>query len=97
MRLSKNEISVIKREAQKQFGVNAVVYIFGSRVDDKKKGGDIDVYIETGLKEDLLLKKIQFLVDVKNQIGEQKIDVVLNNRTTDKYIFDVAKAEGIII
>lgn len=97
MRLSKNEISVIKREAQKQFGVNAVVYIFGSRVDDKKKGGDIDVYIETGLKEDLLIKKIQFLVDVKNQIGEQKIDVVINNRTTDKYIFDVAKAEGIII
>lgn len=97
MRLSKNEISVLKREAQKQFGVNAVVYIFGSRVDDKKKGGDIDVYIETGIKEDLLIKKIQFLVDVKNQIGEQKIDVVINNRTTDKYIFDVAKAEGIII
>lgn len=97
MRLSENEKSVIKMEAQKQFGASAIVYIFGSRVDDKKKGGDIDIYIETDIKEDILLKKIQYLVLVKNEIGEQKIDVVINNQTSNKYIYEVAKSEGVII
>jgi len=95
MRLSEHEISVIKGEAKMQFGENAKVYIFGSRVDDNKKGGDIDIYIETDVKDELLIKKIQFLVDVKNQIGEQKIDVVINNNSLDKIIFNIAKSEGI--
>ncbi len=95
MRLTEYEIFVIKNEAIKQFGKNAKVYIFGSRVDDKRKGGDIDIYIETDVKEELVIKKIQFLVDLKKHIGEQKIDVVINNNSLDKIIFDIAKNEGV--
>lgn len=42
MRLSSHEIESIKSVANNVFGENAVVQLFESRVDDTKKGGDID-------------------------------------------------------
>ena len=60
------------------FGDNAAVFLFGSRVDDSKKGGDIDLFIRTANKDNLFEKKIRFLARLKRQIGEQKIDVVFN-------------------
>ena len=97
MRLKDSEIAIIKTEGRKHFGQGAKFFIFGSRADDNKRGGDIDIYIETDVKRDVLKKKIKFLVNVKKEIGEQKIDVVINNNTSEKTIFKIARSEGIEI
>ena len=55
------------------------IYLFGSRVDDSRKGGDIDLYIQTDIKENVLDKKIKFLAILKQKIGVQKIDVVTSS------------------
>ncbi len=44
MRVLKQEINIIKNNILK-FDKEAQVYLFGSRVDDNKKGGDIDILI----------------------------------------------------
>lgn len=44
MRLQSHETEVIKRTVR-DFDKNAQIYLFGSRVDDSKKGGDIDLLI----------------------------------------------------
>ena len=44
MRLRQREIEVIKNAIYQQFR-EAKVYIYGSRLDDTKKGGDIDIFI----------------------------------------------------
>lgn len=75
MRLTEFEINAIKQAAQEIFGPNAQVFLFGSRVDDAKKGGDIDLYIKTESGNDFT-HKIKFLVLLEQKIGEQKIDVV---------------------
>jgi predicted nucleotidyltransferase len=77
MRLSQLEIESIKRSADATFGNGTQVILFGSRVDDSLKGGDIDLYIEPIEQKNLSEKKIDFLVKVKLQIGDQKIDVVV--------------------
>ena len=83
MRLSQFEIGAINSIAKKHFGSEVQVFLFGSRVDDDKKGGDIDLFIKNDDKELLSLEtKIQFLVELKMQIGEQKIDVVFDNEIT---------------
>ena len=76
MRLTAFEINAIKQTAQEIFGSKAEVLLFGSRVDDTKKGGDIDLYIKAPSGNDLA-HKIKFLVSLEQKIGEQKIDVVL--------------------
>lgn len=76
MRLTTFEVNAIKQSAQEIFGPGVEVFLFGSRVDDEKKGGDIDLYIKTQTGKDLM-HKIKFLVSLEQKIGEQKIDVVL--------------------
>jgi uncharacterized protein len=75
MRLTDFEINVIKQSASEIFGSDVQVYLFGSRVDDTKKGGDIDLYIKTKVGNDLR-HKIKFLVLLEQELGEQKIDIV---------------------
>jgi len=94
MRLSYNEISTIVSNVHKFFGYNSKVYLFGSRTDDNKKGGDIDLYIEPENinNESQLINYL--LVELENNLGEQKIDIVL--KKDDKRLIEIeAKEKGI--
>jgi predicted nucleotidyltransferase len=77
MRLSSQYQLVIKQYFKEIFN-SGEIYLFGLRVDDTKKGGDIDLYLVLKEKHDLFNKKIKFLSRIKRKIGEQKIDVVFN-------------------
>jgi predicted nucleotidyltransferase len=76
MRLNNLEQSSIKK-AFKDIFKNGEIYLFGSRVDDNKKGGDIDLYIIPQTEENLREKKSLFLSKLYEYIGEQKIDIVI--------------------
>jgi len=97
MRLKKDEIEIIKETTKKIFGNDAKVYLFGSRVDDNKKGGDIDLYIETNLKENIIERKLKLIDELHKHLGEQKIDIVINNFSDEKFIYQIAKDEGILL
>jgi len=60
------EIHSIKQVAAEVFGSGAHLFLFGSRVDDQRRGGDIDLYISsTALPlEAQLESKLKFLVKV---------------------------------
>ncbi len=77
MRLSSHYINTIKKYFNEYFG-KGEIYLFGSRVDDTKKGGDIDLYLVLDNHHNLFEKKIKFLSRVKRELGDQKIDIVFN-------------------
>ncbi len=79
MRLTSEQIHSIKQVASEVFGSGAHLYLFGSRVDDQRRGGDIDLYVTgTALPIEAQLEgKLKFLVKVKQQLGDQRIDLVL--------------------
>lgn len=83
MRLSQFEKETINTLARKYFGQGTTVFLFGSRTDDLKKGGDIDLFIHNSNDQFLTLEtKIHFLAELKTKIGERKIDVVFDNAYT---------------
>jgi len=87
MRLSNRIISVIKTSAKQSFG-DVPIYLFGSRVDDTKKGGDIDIAVDTGLARDLFKKqKMKFISTMVGLGFDLKIDIV-RYRTDDELLFD---------
>lgn len=83
MRLSQFEIDTIKKLAVKYFGQETIVYLFGSRTDNNKRGGDIDLFINNTNQDRLTLEaKVYFLAELKSKIGDRKIDVVFDNANT---------------
>ena len=96
MRLNKEYIKAIKEVIQNHFS-NAKIYLFGSRVDDTKKGGDIDLYVEVD-KKPHFLDKPQILADIKKKIKEQKIDLVFNYPNKKEELIDKkAKQNGVLL
>jgi hypothetical protein len=99
MRLSPTQIDTIRDTARRCFGEDAEVWLFGSRVDDTRRGGDIDLYIETdlGTPDECWNAERRFLAGLYLALGEQKIDVVVKRRgdARQRPIFEVARAQGV--
>lgn len=96
MRISDYEKEIIVKTVKDIFGNNTKVYLFGSRVYDDKKGGDIDLYIIPENKDKLFEKEIKFKTLLQINLGEQKIDVVLH-RDFERDIEKVALSEGVLL
>lgn len=79
MRLTPKEVEIIKNTFRQCFLKDDEIYLFGSRVDDAKRGGDIDLLIKTSVADtnDLVKRKLKFVTLLQEAIGEQKIDVIL--------------------
>ncbi|MDO9206082.1 MAG: nucleotidyltransferase domain-containing protein [Methylotenera sp.] len=95
MRLSSEAINVIQDAFLKVFE-KGDLYLFGSRVDDNRKGGDIDLYIVADDKHQMGEKRIAFLAQVKHKLGDQRIDLVID-RGTNRPIDKVATSEGVLL
>lgn len=79
MRLTAYEIASIQDCAARHFGPGAVVRLFGSRVRDDLRGGDIDLHITAGSELGCYsAPEWQFRADLEELIGEQHVDVLVN-------------------
>jgi len=86
MRLSQREINAIKEAVQRNFGEESTVFLFGSRIDDNERGGDIDLLVQTDLTGTLLQEaKFKTMSDIQISIGEQKIDMVTVSPHAEEY------------
>ncbi len=74
MRLSEHEKQVIK-DAVHRVDPDAEIWLFGSRVDDRRRGGDIDLAV---LSQCIHRKERHAIRhEICERIGEQKIDLVV--------------------
>lgn len=94
MRLTTAQISTIKRLAKQTFGQPAEVYLFGSRVDDQVRGGDIDIYIDTDARQSLLRKKLRLTSLLQMELGEQRFDIVVR-QNPERAIEFKARTRGV--
>lgn len=99
MRVTTEQITVIKQNTAMIFGENARVFLFGSRVDDTKKGGDIDLFIELSDEIEHPLSKVLYLNGLlQRQLGMQKIDMIFHAPAYEwQPIHTVAKETGILL
>jgi predicted nucleotidyltransferase len=93
MRITEQQKNVIVN-AVKSADPNAQVWLFGSRADDSKKGGEIDIAIFSEIINRDVMQEIHVRRFICNRIGEQKIDIVTTNSGKEA-IFRLAVAEGI--
>ena len=83
MRLTRQEVETIKG-AIKQLDTEAKIYLFGSRVDDAKRGGDIDLLILSNILT--FSDKIKIKVKIFEKMEEQKIDIIIAQDDSDPFV-----------
>ena len=101
MRVTSQQIETLKLLTSQYFGEDAGLWLFGSRVDDNKKGGDYDFLIETPLNDadEIVARKIKLIVQLQSSypFEDEKIDIIVKRRFSsfDMPIYQVAKHEGV--
>ena len=81
MRLSQQQQQTIRDEARAIFGPCVQVRVFGSRLDNEVRGGDIDIHIETrGNAAERLAGELQLYAHLQRRLGERSIDIIVHDR-----------------
>lgn len=83
MRLSDSERKSI-REIILKLDPHAQIYLFGSRVHDDKKGGDIDLLILSSKITNTHRRDIK--LKLYSALGEQKIDLLIASDASDPFV-----------
>lgn len=99
MRLTPSQKQITKSTVSRVLGTENRVWLFGSRVDDTLRGGDIDLLIET---EAVLPSRAKTLCQLYGALiyalGDRKLDILLKDaRTRDTPVFNIAKRTGVIL
>lgn len=98
MRLPADYVDAIKQSAREAFGGSAVVRLFGSRVRDDLRGGDIDLHIEVDRLQNEWGSKGAFENALFSRIPEQKVDVIVTQRGETPRGFErIAYRDGIVL
>lgn len=95
MRLSSPEINAL-RSILGALDPTGHIYLYGSRVDDQRRGGDIDVYFETSRVIDLKTKlTTQYRLE---KACDTRVDLLIKSRELpDQAIHAIAREKGVLL
>lgn len=77
MRLDPEVAASLLAEIRVVYGADTEVWLFGSRVDDCARGGDIDLYVEVTDDTDLLDRHLAVRRALYRRLGERKVDLLV--------------------
>ena len=107
MRLTPAEVDAIKAVVAEHFGQAALVRLFGSQVDDRRQGGDVDLVVETeepwaadgsGLRRELRCQTALEAALGDDIAGERRVDLVVHwAGRPPPPIVAIARAEGVLL
>jgi predicted nucleotidyltransferase len=99
MRLNDKIREIIKAEVANQLGPDAVVRLFGSRVNDSQRGGDIDLLVESKLPlEHRIQAECKLAARLFIRLGGRKVDVIIKDPTMpSQLVHEQAITHGIIL
>lgn len=95
MRITDEQVTAIKTLAHRCFGEDARLWLFGSRVDDARRGGDVDLYVEPA-RECALLSALRCKIDIEEEL-DLRVDLVVKEHGKDRPIYQLAKSQGILL
>ncbi len=90
----KNEHILFLKQSIKNCLPDAEVYLIGSRTDDQKKGGDIDILV-IGKNQLTGQEKRDIKIAFYKKFGEQKLDIVSFRRDEPSNFKELALIDGI--
>lgn len=99
MRLSSKSQAIIHQAVAQRWGGRAQVRLFGSRLDDTAKGGDIDLHVRVqGGVDNPIWEASLLAAQLQRQLDGRKVDVRLwDEKQTILPVDQVALSEGVLL
>ena len=96
MRLTSAQIDTIKTTARNVLGEGVQIWLYGSRVDDWRKGGDIDLLIESSQKVSLMIRaRIKHHIETALEIP---VDILMVQTGQSASAFEtIARSRAIVL
>lgn len=94
MRLAQNQTLTIVETARQFAGAEAEVIVFGSRVDDTRKGGDVDLMIEAPERPGIW-RQAQLVAELEKRLGLPVDLVVHAANEPERSIHRIARLTGV--
>ena len=95
MRLDRHQITKVVHATQAIAGVQASVWLFGSRLNDLVKGGDVDLLIESSPPLSLM-KRARLKMDLENSLS-LPVDIAAASRDDQSPFILIARAQAICL
>lgn len=100
MRISSVEHEAIAAASREAFPAGTRVVLFGSRLDENRRGGDIDLLVEWPgpmAAADAVDRRTRFTARLYRLLDEQRIDVVMAQAAQPdaRPVVEVARQQGI--
>lgn len=99
MKITEKQHTHIVAKIKEVMGDDVQIMLFGSRVNDLAKGGDIDLYIKTPNPVENLAQSIMAIeAKLILTLGDQKFDILLDAPNLQKSkMYQVAQQTGILL
>ena len=93
MRLTPDQAQAIRQRIHTHMGQHARIWLFGSRVDDSRRGGDVDLHVEPETAPDLTAR-----LRCKSELADAldlNVDLIVQQPDQDLPIYRIAKRSGL--
>lgn len=98
MRLEPREVEVIRAAVREVFGRGATVRLFGSRVRDDLRGGDIDLFVEVDPGQASIANEQRLRERIAPAVDDLRTDIVLHERGAPySTLGQIALGEGLLL
>ncbi|MBN6743002.1 nucleotidyltransferase domain-containing protein [Acidithiobacillus sp. MC6.1] len=96
MRLSPKQIATIRQATAATFGPDAHVWLFGSRIDDRLRGGDVDLLVTLNRPIDRpALLSARLSAQLERLLDGRQVDVLLKAPNLRQFpIHEIAESQG---
>lgn len=99
--MNPTEIAFIKATVAEHFGADARVRLFGSRVDNAKRGGDVDLYVEPSEpvladQSSLYMRRVRCMGRLEDGLL-YPVDLVVARPEAPRAIDTIAQTDGVLL
>lgn len=92
MRITATQTRIITERIQQYLGDSAEIWLFGSRLHENKRGGDVDIYVETSAG--VLLNELRCKIELE-ELLDLPVDLIVRQPGESSPIALIAKTEGV--
>ena len=94
MRMTAEQVEFIAQSIRRHLGSSARIWLFGSRLDEAKKGGDVDLYVET--EPHPLRSELRCKIELEETL-DMAVDLIVRGFDERSPIALIAKRDGVLV